>query len=57
MFASVLVLYAIVGTATVLVVGSMRRRWRAADQQDDVSVPYGPAEEPLEKAVPSAEPR
>jgi hypothetical protein len=35
----------------------MRRRWRAADEQDDVSVPYGPDEEPLEKAVPSAKPR
>jgi cytochrome d ubiquinol oxidase subunit I len=57
MFAAVLVLYAVVGTATVLVLRSMRRRWRAADEQDDVSVPYGPDEEPLEKAVPSAEPR
>jgi cytochrome d ubiquinol oxidase subunit I len=57
MFSAVLALYAVVGTATVLVLRSMRRRWRAADEQDDVSVPYGPDEEPLEKAVPSAEPR
>ncbi len=39
--AVVVVLYAAVGTATVLVLRSMARRWRAADDEDP-AVPYGP---------------
>jgi cytochrome d ubiquinol oxidase subunit I len=38
-FAVVVVLYAALGTATVLVLRAMTRRWRASD---DVDVPYGP---------------
>lgn len=37
----VVVLYAAVGTAAVLVLRGMARRWRAQDD-DDVEVPYGP---------------
>lgn len=37
----VVVLYAAVATAAVLVLRSMARRWRAADS-DDPAVPYGP---------------
>jgi cytochrome d ubiquinol oxidase subunit I len=40
-FAGTLVIYAAVGTATVLVLASMRRRWRAGSDED-VEVPYGP---------------
>jgi cytochrome d ubiquinol oxidase subunit I len=40
-FAGTLVIYAAVGTATVGVLTSMRRRWRAGSE-DDVEVPYGP---------------
>jgi cytochrome bd ubiquinol oxidase subunit I len=57
MFSAVLVIYAVVGTATILVLGAMGRRWRILDAEEDVSVPYGPDEEPLERAVPAAEQR
>jgi cytochrome d ubiquinol oxidase subunit I len=39
--AVVMALYAAVGTAAVLVLRSMARRWRAADAADP-PVPYGP---------------
>jgi cytochrome bd ubiquinol oxidase subunit I len=54
-FAATLVIYAAVGTATILVLRAMQRRWRAFDARDDVSVPYGPDEQPLEKAIPGAD--
>jgi hypothetical protein len=54
-FAATLVIYAAVGTATILVLRAMQRRWRASDVRDDVSVPYGPDEQPLEKAIPGAD--
>jgi cytochrome bd ubiquinol oxidase subunit I len=43
--AVVLVLYALLGTATVLVLRAMARRWRAAGA-DDVDTPYGPRPDP-----------
>ena len=39
--AGVVVLYTLLGVATVLVLRAMSRRWREADV-DDVEVPYGP---------------
>jgi cytochrome bd ubiquinol oxidase subunit I len=39
--AAVLVLYAVIGTATVLVLRSMTRRWRNAEL-DEPDTPYGP---------------
>jgi cytochrome d ubiquinol oxidase subunit I len=44
----VVVLYALVAWATILVLRSMARRWRAADEDSseevgDADVPYGPA--------------
>jgi cytochrome bd ubiquinol oxidase subunit I len=42
--ATVLVLYTLLGTATVLVLRAMARRWREADV-DDVDTPYGPRPE------------
>src|SRR5215212_6372403 len=40
-FGLVVLLYAVVGTTTVLVLRAMTRRWREA-ATDDVDVPYGP---------------
>jgi cytochrome d ubiquinol oxidase subunit I len=40
-FSVVLVLYALLGTATVVTLRAMARRWRAEDV-DDTDVPYGP---------------
>jgi cytochrome bd ubiquinol oxidase subunit I len=40
-FAGALLIYAGVGTAAVLVLRSMRRRW-AGEADDTVPVPYGP---------------
>jgi cytochrome d ubiquinol oxidase subunit I len=40
-FGATLVIYAIVGTATVVVLSSMRRRWRRGSDEG-VNVPYGP---------------
>jgi cytochrome d ubiquinol oxidase subunit I len=40
-FAATLVIYAAIGTATVLVLRLMQRRWRALADRD-VDVPYGP---------------
>jgi cytochrome bd ubiquinol oxidase subunit I len=39
--AVVMVLYAVLGTTTVLVLRAMTRRWRTADV-DEGEVPYGP---------------
>jgi cytochrome bd ubiquinol oxidase subunit I len=44
-FAAVIILYALLGTALVLVLRAMSRRWRAADEQE-TDVPYGPAPSP-----------
>lgn len=52
--AVVVVLYAAVGTAAVLVLRSMARRWRAADA-DELAVPYGPGDE-IAPAPASGEP-
>jgi cytochrome d ubiquinol oxidase subunit I len=41
-FAAVVVLYAALGAALVIVLRAMARRWRVADEPDD-DVPYGPA--------------
>jgi cytochrome d ubiquinol oxidase subunit I len=43
--AVVFVVYALLGTATVVVLRAMARRWREADA-DDVEVPYGPRPAP-----------
>jgi cytochrome d ubiquinol oxidase subunit I len=42
-FAAVLVIYAALGIATVLILRTMSRRWRRADAAE-VEVPYGPSE-------------
>jgi hypothetical protein len=42
-FTLVVLLYAALGTALVLTLRAMSRRWRAADE-DDSEVPYGPSE-------------
>ena len=44
-FSIVLVLYTVLGVATVLVLRSLARRWREQGS-DAVDVPYGPREEP-----------
>jgi cytochrome d ubiquinol oxidase subunit I len=45
--AAVVVLYVVLGIATVLVLRAMARRWRAAEA-DEVDVPYGPRPAPPE---------
>ena len=42
-FAAVLVLYAGLGTGTVLVLRAMSRRWREEGEADIADAPYGPA--------------
>jgi cytochrome bd ubiquinol oxidase subunit I len=44
-FAIVVVLYTILGAATVITLRVMGRRWREADRDQDADVPYGPAGE------------
>jgi cytochrome d ubiquinol oxidase subunit I len=46
----VLILYALVGIASILVLRSMARRWRAQDEVGDEDVPYGPTR-PLVRAT------
>jgi cytochrome bd ubiquinol oxidase subunit I len=41
-FGATLAIYVAVGTATVLVLRAMHRRWRTSDGDDDLRVPYGP---------------
>ncbi len=48
-FSIVLVVYALLGVATVLILRSMAARWRAAGV-DSVDVPYGPRENPTVEA-------
>jgi cytochrome d ubiquinol oxidase subunit I len=50
-FALVLVLYTILGAATVITLRTMARRWREAGADDEADVPYGPSGE-LPPAVP-----
>jgi cytochrome d ubiquinol oxidase subunit I len=51
-FSGAAVIYVGVGIATVFVLRSMARRWRASDAGDEeTAVPYGP-EMPLEGSVP-----
>ena len=40
----VLVLYALLGTATIVILRAMARRWRE-NPLDDLEVPYGPSEQ------------
>jgi cytochrome bd ubiquinol oxidase subunit I len=50
-FSIVVVLYALLGAATIVVLRAMTRRWRET-AQDDLEVPYGPTgEEPPEIAA------
>jgi cytochrome d ubiquinol oxidase subunit I len=42
-FAVALAIYTVLGIATVLILRTMSRRWRSADE-DEVEVPYGPSE-------------
>ena len=49
-FAAALALYAVLGTATVLILRTMSRRWRSAGEVE-VEVPYGPSD----PAPPAAE--
>jgi cytochrome d ubiquinol oxidase subunit I len=55
-FAAVLVLYAILGVATVLTLQALARRWRAADEVEEGGLPYGPRPSVPAAAVPE-EPR
>ena len=48
-FSIVLVLYAALGTATVLILRRMARRWRE-EGEESVGVPYGPPVGPAGKA-------
>ncbi len=49
-FSVTLAIYAVLGVASVLILRTMSRRWRSADQRE-VEVPYGPSE----PAPPTAE--
>jgi cytochrome bd ubiquinol oxidase subunit I len=51
-FIAVVLLYAGVATALTLVLRSMSRRWRNAEQVDETAVPYGPSPEPQREEVP-----
>jgi cytochrome d ubiquinol oxidase subunit I len=42
-FSIVLVLYTLLGIATVVTLRFMGRRWREADADGEVGVPYGPS--------------
>jgi cytochrome bd ubiquinol oxidase subunit I len=42
---AVIILYAVLGTATILILRMLARRWRAGDAQED-EVPYGPPHSP-----------
>jgi cytochrome d ubiquinol oxidase subunit I len=42
-FAAAVVIYAVLGVATVLILRTMSRRWRTA-AEDEMEVPYGPSE-------------
>jgi cytochrome d ubiquinol oxidase subunit I len=42
-FSIVLVLYTLLGAATVVTLRFMGRRWREADAEDEAGIPYGPA--------------
>jgi cytochrome d ubiquinol oxidase subunit I len=44
-FSIVLLLYTVLGVATVLTLRAMAKRWRTREV-DDLEVPYGPTEEP-----------
>ncbi|MGZ4736217.1 MAG: cytochrome ubiquinol oxidase subunit I [Acidimicrobiia bacterium] len=41
-FVGVVILYAVVGVTTILVLRGMSRRWRAAEELSEHDVPYGP---------------
>jgi cytochrome d ubiquinol oxidase subunit I len=41
----VVVLYAVLGVATVLILRLLSRRWRADESEDSTAVPYGPTRE------------
>ncbi|MCU1489938.1 MAG: cytochrome ubiquinol oxidase subunit [Acidimicrobiaceae bacterium] len=47
----VIVLYAILGVATILILRMLARRWRHGDA-DQTDVPYGPRPRPPERSVP-----
>src|SRR4051794_34177784 len=49
-FIIVLLLYAVLGTATVVTLRVMARRWRGGDAEDD-DVPYGPRPGPSDAAL------
>src|SRR4051794_39561183 len=49
-FAAPLALYAVLGIAPVLILRTMSRRWRSADE-GEVEVPYGPSEPAPEKGL------
>jgi len=42
-FAAAVAIYAVLGTASVLILRTMSRRWREADEAE-VEVPYGPSD-------------
>jgi cytochrome bd ubiquinol oxidase subunit I len=42
-FSVVLLLYAVLGVATVVTLRAMARRWRRAEVEDEAEVPYGPS--------------
>jgi cytochrome d ubiquinol oxidase subunit I len=52
-FTLVLLLYAVLGAATILTLRLMSRRWRGVEVEDDTDVPYGPSAGPeLSEATP-----
>jgi cytochrome d ubiquinol oxidase subunit I len=42
-FSIVLVLYTVLGAATVVTLRVMARRWRRVEVEDETEVPYGPS--------------
>jgi cytochrome d ubiquinol oxidase subunit I len=50
----VIILYAVLGTVTVLILRMLARRWRRGDEQE-AAVPYGPQREPQDRALGGAE--
>ena len=48
-FVAVLVLYAVLGVATVLILRTMARRWRSRPSRRTAEVPYGPGASPARR--------
>jgi cytochrome bd-type quinol oxidase subunit 1 len=46
----IVVVYALLGVATILILRMLARRWRRSDAQESI-VPYGPPSAPQERAL------